>query len=359
MSLTIPYTNEEFLALLEKANKGSTGIGKNLLDNWYFGNPVDQREGWIVPKGTGVYSDTACTKFFGNAQNAYPVVAKTDTYGQISVAAGTKYVPISDCVRGYTGTGHGIDRYWSAGTDVVILVEDDGISFSGNDWGEKIENSRIPLNTDLTYSFLTADNKLNYTTFQFDGTTQQFVTVYFDDTGVRTNFIYNWAIDGNTPFFLQAGNVKIAAHKLEIGSKQTLAHQDEDGKWVLNEIPNYAEELAKCQRYFVRLKNIAGGTTATIGFLSAWGSDGGNLFVPMPTTMRTTPVASYYGNFRLRGNGKSIDISEFSRFDAAHPSNNGITLNVGVANSPLASGYVYAFMFNGNAASYVDLDANL
>lgn len=38
------------------------------------------------------------------------------------------------------------------------------------------------------------------------------------------------------------------ACKLEIGNYQTLAHQEND-VWVLNELPNFAEELAKCQRY--------------------------------------------------------------------------------------------------------------
>ena len=36
------------------------------------------------------------------------------------------------------------------------------------------------------------------------------------------------------------------AAKLELGSQQTLAHQDEDGNWVLNEIPNYNEQLLRC-----------------------------------------------------------------------------------------------------------------
>ena len=40
----------------------------------------------------------------------------------------------------------------------------------------------------------------------------------------------------------------IIAVKLELGSEQTLAHQ-ENGQWVLNEIPDYQQELAKCQRY--------------------------------------------------------------------------------------------------------------
>ena len=40
--------------------------------------------------------------------------------------------------------------------------------------------------------------------------------------------------------------VKLRAVKLEYGTVQTLAHQDEDGNWVLNDVPNYAEELMKC-----------------------------------------------------------------------------------------------------------------
>lgn len=42
----------------------------------------------------------------------------------------------------------------------------------------------------------------------------------------------------------------VYAIKLELGSQQTLAHQDADGNWVLNEIPDYGEQLARCQRYF-------------------------------------------------------------------------------------------------------------
>jgi len=44
---------------------------------------------------------------------------------------------------------------------------------------------------------------------------------------------------------------KILAVKLELGSQQTLAHQDANGNWVLNDPPpNKALELAKCQRYY-------------------------------------------------------------------------------------------------------------
>ena len=43
----------------------------------------------------------------------------------------------------------------------------------------------------------------------------------------------------------------LKAVKLELGPVQTLAHQDADGNWVLNDPPpNKALELLKCQRYY-------------------------------------------------------------------------------------------------------------
>lgn len=45
--------------------------------------------------------------------------------------------------------------------------------------------------------------------------------------------------------------VKYYAAKLEVGTQQTLAHQDSNGNWVLNDTPNYDLELLKCRRYMV------------------------------------------------------------------------------------------------------------
>lgn len=48
--------------------------------------------------------------------------------------------------------------------------------------------------------------------------------------------------------WLNSGETIFAA-KLELSDRQTLAHQEGD-KWVLNEVPNYGEQLARCQRYY-------------------------------------------------------------------------------------------------------------
>ena len=47
--------------------------------------------------------------------------------------------------------------------------------------------------------------------------------------------------------------VDVFAIKLELGSEQTLCHNEgteENPVWVLNEVPDYGEELRKCQRYY-------------------------------------------------------------------------------------------------------------
>lgn len=46
-----------------------------------------------------------------------------------------------------------------------------------------------------------------------------------------------------------SGSITIVAAKLEIGEQQTLAHL-ENGVWVLNELPDWSEELLRCQTDF-------------------------------------------------------------------------------------------------------------
>lgn len=70
--------------------------------------------------------------------------------------------------------------------------------------------------------------------------------------------------DNNSKTFSLTGTGQtFVAAKLELGSQQTLAHQDADGNWVLNEIPDYADTLARCQRYFFSSANSNSGKTSS------------------------------------------------------------------------------------------------
>ena len=98
---------------------------------------------------------------------------------------------------------------------------------------------------------------------------------------------------GTKTFAITAAGRLIRAAKLELGSQQTLAHQDADGNWVLNDPPpNKALELAKCQRYQYRATN---GTTEFIR-LSCIAANTIYFDTPIPVPMRAKPTLSNPGS---------------------------------------------------------------
>ena len=100
-------------------------------------------------------------------------------------------------------------------------------------------------------------------------------------------------------------SVTLKAVKFEIGEGQTLAHQDTSGNWILNEIPDYGEQLAKCQRQLLIL-NAKGLTYNIVG-----GGDCNNveyvyIQVPLPVSMRTTPSIIATGEWRIRNSSTKV-----------------------------------------------------
>jgi hypothetical protein len=59
---------------------------------------------------------------------------------------------------------------------------------------------------------------------------------------------YNQGLDDTGKY------VEIKAIKLELGTEQTLAHQ-ENGAWVLNSVPKYEEQLILCQTSTIDLND--------------------------------------------------------------------------------------------------------
>ena len=69
-------------------------------------------------------------------------------------------------------------------------------------------------------------------------------------SALTTEGIVNASYDSSSKtFYLNGTGQTFVAAKLELGTQQTLAHQDDNGVWVLNEIPDYGEQLRRCQRY--------------------------------------------------------------------------------------------------------------
>lgn len=235
---------------------------ENLLHNWYFGNPVDQRGGYVVPSGTAYYSDTGLTTQAG-AVSAYTKAAKVNsTYGTITVSGTTYYVEWSAAVRGYTGAGYGIDRWCTVSNEIVVLINKDSVTLENTGtssfiwWKQPLENVKNLLGKTVTVSALIkksrADMPLRFGLSGIDNATPtnttdiQLVsyTAIVNDTAVNNSF-FDFVTDVGG---ISGDSLTIYAAKLELGTVQTLAHQDSSGNWVLNDPPpDKGMELLKCK----------------------------------------------------------------------------------------------------------------
>ena len=158
----------------------------------------------------------------------------------------------------------------------------------------------------------------------------------FDNVAILTSA-------GNT------GSIQVIAWKLELGSTQTLGHQV-GTNWVLNEIPTFKEQLAKCQEFGIEL-NPFGEAYATAGNGHVGNSDA-YIFVPLPVTMRTKPTVSYSGSWVLE---KGSSRTEVTGMTCDRLMSNGVLLKV-TANS-LTSGY-YSLEANNNTSARLFLSAD-
>lgn len=237
----------------------------NLLDNWYFVNPVNQRgkteqygggyfiDRWIVPEGKMALSDA-----------------------------------------GVTLAVDGVNTWFNQRLDVDIA-------------------GKI-----VTLSALTADGKMYTKTGLL--TESAGVTVYLDGGGyaschyAREISMYQVSFARNSA----STSITFIAAKLELGSQQTLAHQDADGNWVLNEIPDYGEQLRRCQyysRFFGEDIEIPCSNNGAGSYIEG----------TLPLTMRSGGGAISYGNsYLFLGNGTYYPVTN------ASVTSNGGRVKIGV-----------------------------
>lgn len=210
----IPVSAEDSTLISEALTKIPTtsggGVNPNLLDNWYFGRPVNQR-------------------------------------GQTELANGNWNM-------------YFIDRWISAAPECAYTITDDGIKISNLQhkynqiWVQNLE--QIEKRT-YTLSFLLKNIGLLSLTFTPQGSDYTEQTL---DGGFIVSFTSEADLANPKIRLLDSASVTVSdvtllAAKLELGDTQTLAHKEND-KWVLNEIPDFGEQLARCQRYAVELNRL-------------------------------------------------------------------------------------------------------
>lgn len=150
------------------------------------------------------------------------------------------------------GTNYFICR-WRMMSGATANLTDGGLQFTGPSGIAPWFQQATPLfeadyrGKTFTASVLITDNELYIATFIWNGSTIDTVISGFGRLRAQTLSTDKL---GLTVYPNADVNKTYVAAKLELGDHQTLAYQDEDGNWQLFETPDYAEELAKCQRYY-------------------------------------------------------------------------------------------------------------
>lgn len=249
----------------------------NLLDNWYFADPINQR-------------------------------------GQME----------------YTAGGYAIDRWKLTNTSAEVeglYLTEDGIKIkcSGATTSNIIPFTQLfekPLEK-RTYTFSCLVNEISgkwKVGHKYANSTDLKIGLNIFTFSVNKddiNSLYFWQIPKET----ENDYISIKAVKLELGDQQTLAHQEGDA-WVLNDPPpNKALELAKCQRYYVSYENLP-----AIGLSNV---DGSTLLVVVyaPVSMRIKPAIAEVVINWIRGDGGTIS-SPGTTMEVSDISENAITVRV-------------------------------
>lgn len=204
----------------------------------------------------------------------------------------------------YTGATYTIDRWKLMNGAGTLSLTSGGIVFSNSASGYGYMEQAWELGDNVSGMQLTlsvlANGVLYSSTGSFNITLPSGLLFY----KANANTAVNIRIPANL-----VSSETITAIKVEVGNQQTLAHQ-EGTSWVLNEIPNYVEELAKCQRYFVRYPTII-----LTGISPAAGKAVGTSVVtpqPMRTTIQSVSGTPLWVRWPTSGNLTSGFTTDFT-----------------------------------------------
>lgn len=219
----------------------------NLLDNWYFGNPVNQR-GQTSYTGGQTYSVDRW------ALNYETGLSVNSGYALITGSWG-----LTQQLSTPTETGRTLT--------ISALISD-------------LSSSKLRIGCSATNTFASGTEWYKDFTQADIGSGKTLISYTFNPTS---------AIKCAYLSMINSGDVlryRLYAVKLEYGNKQTLAHIEND-QWVLNDIPDFEEQLRKCQRYYWAFKSTFN--------LTKYQSDGNKYIgvLQFPTEMHSNPSITY------------------------------------------------------------------
>ena len=303
-----------------RANFGATS-NPNLLDNWYFVGGGSQQGGGQFP---------------------------INQQGQTS----------------YTGSSvYAIDRWMCVSNATLSLTQDSiSLSASSSTYGiirQFLESTDFLLGRTVTASVMFSNNELYSLTANIPSEISSGNLNIAQKSYPLGNFSI-WFYNNRLMLQIVANageTAQIVAAKLELGSVQTLASQDSEGNWVLNDPPpNFQQELAKCQRYQNYI--TANSEYALFGIGIIYSTTAAQIMIFLPTEMRVSPTAVYNGGLDVFIPGTSPTVLTVTGISVDEWASNSVRLNVTFDGSGSA-GAVCFLRSHNDVGAYVALDANL
>lgn len=194
----------------------------------------------------------------------------------------------------YNGGGYTIDRWKIITSATTVTCGSDGVSVYTATASLAVIRQDIELsnldNRIVTLSMLLADGTLCTDSGNTNGITSGSTSVLALADGATSGRYAALFRDDTTKLFrvqLKAPTgveMKVVAVKLELGDTQTLAHLDANGNWVLNELPDKQQELAKCQRY--QYNPLSRASYQALCHFTAVSTTQAVGVLPLPVTMR-------------------------------------------------------------------------
>lgn len=202
----------------------------------------------------------------------------------------------------YNSGGYGIDRWKIDGyvtltlnSDYITITKSDSAAYRGI--SQRIEVSGLTGKT-VTLSLLCMGGSTGDFRLTVADSNNAIVKDAYPNIGVANTEVLRSVSFTATDDVLWVclrpnaiSSLMVKAVKLELGSTQTLAHQENE-TWALNEIPNYAEELAKCRRYLQIIYSVDGTNGPLVGGYG-FSSTNVRISVPLVCPLRAVPTVSF------------------------------------------------------------------
>lgn len=285
----------------------------------------------------------------------------------------------------YSGFGYGIDRWKSENDNIIISLTSNGLKFSLTSYpttavfGEQLENYNSFVGNTLTFSLLWAtendtSNHITSCTVTIPDSSLDSENIGLNDGTTSKAYGYidmrkisSYNIQVRYVSSLLTESIYFIAAKLEVGENQTLAYLDDNGIYRLTEIPNYEEQLARCQRYMQVLGNSSMIENVGFGMITYYnGNSAISAQFPITTTLAKVPAVSIKGTLRIlrpSNENKNIIVSYINENDVNITNPEGLSniIGIGLIVSPekLPYNIPYVEIDVPSNSGYILLDSNL